>query len=144
MTYKIMIVDDEPEILQALETFLSLRGYQVSTSEDPWAALERIEFEKFHVVLLDINMPQMSGIELLRRIKCARPTVQVIMMTAYTTIQKTIECIENGAGDYVLKPFSDMEEFASIVRMSCERIARWEVVARESLRNPRDVSVHQI
>jgi DNA-binding NtrC family response regulator len=144
MAYKIMIVDDEDQILSALETFLSLRGYEVTTSNNPLEALERIEFEKFHLVLLDINMPQMTGIDMLKRIKQARPTVQVIMMTAYTTIKKTIECVEYGASDYLLKPFESLEELTDIVKLTCERVSRWEHIARESLRNPRDVTAHQI
>ena len=115
MAYKVMIVDDEDLILSSLETFLTMRGYEVHTSNNPVEALERIEFEKFHVVLMDINMPQMTGLELLKRVKTARPTVQVIMMTAYTTIQKCIECVERGASDYLLKPFEDMEQLANLL-----------------------------
>jgi DNA-binding NtrC family response regulator len=139
-----MVVDDEDSILSALDTFLSLRGYDVATSNNPVEALERIEYEKFHVVLCDINMPQMTGIDLLRKIKEARPTVQVVMMTAYTTIQKTIECVEHGASDYLLKPFEDMDELAEIIASTCARVGRWERIAKESLRNPRDVTAHKI
>jgi DNA-binding NtrC family response regulator len=144
MAYKIIIVDDEEQILKALETFFGVRGYEVVTCAEPELALERIGMEKFHVALLDINMPQMTGIEMLRRIKDSRPTVQVVMMTAYTTIEKAIECVEGGASDYLLKPFHDLDELANIVHMAAERVRRWEVVARESLRNPKDVTAHQL
>jgi DNA-binding NtrC family response regulator len=144
MACKLIIVDDEEQILSALGTFFGLRGYEVVTSRDPDDALERIRMEKFHVALLDINMPKVNGIELLRLIKEARPTVQVIMMTAYTTIEKAIECIECGACDYLLKPFQDLEEMADIVKMAADRVRRWEVVARESLRNPKDITAHRL
>jgi DNA-binding NtrC family response regulator len=144
MIYRIIIVDDEEQILRALDTFFNLRGYEVVTCSDPRTALERIRTERFHVALLDINMPQMTGIELLKEIKESRPTVQVIMMTAYTTIEKAIECVENGAADYLLKPFQNMDELAEVVRMAGDRVHRWERVACESLRNPRDVSVHRL
>ncbi|HEY3295269.1 MAG TPA: response regulator [bacterium] len=144
MAFRILIVDDEDHILQALETFFSLRGFEVTTCTDPAAALEHVRQERYHVALLDINMPQMTGIELLKRIKETRPTVQVIMMTAYTTIEKAIECVEHGASDYMLKPFHNLEELAEIVKSSGERVRRWEVVARESLRNPRDVTAHRL
>jgi DNA-binding NtrC family response regulator len=144
MVCKLIIVDDEEQILSALGTFFNLRGYEVVTSSDPSDALERIRMEKFHVALLDINMPKVNGIELLRLIKEARPTVQVIMMTAYTTIEKAIECVERGASDYLLKPFQDLEEMADIVKMAADRVRRWEVVARESLRNPKDVTAHRL
>jgi DNA-binding NtrC family response regulator len=144
MVFKIIIVDDEDQILRALETFFALRGYEVVTCADPEEALERVRMERFHVALLDINMPQMTGIELLRRIKETRPTVQVIMMTAYTTIEKAIECVEHGASDYLLKPFQDLEELAEIVRLAGDRVRRWEIVARESMRNPKDVTAHRL
>lgn len=144
MTFKIIIVDDEEQILSALGTFFSLRGYEVMTTSDPEDALERIRMEKFHVALLDINMPLVNGIELLKLIKESRPTVQVIMMTAYTTIEKAIECVERGASDYLLKPFQDLDELSNIVKMAAERVRRWEVVARESIRNPRDVTAHNL
>jgi DNA-binding NtrC family response regulator len=144
MTCKLIIVDDEEQILSALGTFFGLRGYEVVTSGDPDDALERIRMENFHVALLDINMPKVNGIELLKLIKEARPTVQVIMMTAYTTIEKAIECVECGASDYLLKPFQDLEELADIVKMAADRVRRWEVVARESMRNPKDVTAHRL
>jgi DNA-binding NtrC family response regulator len=144
MACKLIIVDDEEQILSALGTFFGLRGYEVVTSGDPDDALERIRMENFHVALLDINMPKVNGIELLKLIKEARPTVQVIMMTAYTTIEKAIECVECGASDYLLKPFQDLEELADIVKMAADRVRRWEVVARESMRNPKDVTAHRL
>jgi DNA-binding NtrC family response regulator len=144
MIYKLIIVDDEEQILSALSTFFGLRGYEVVTCTNPEEALERIRMEKFHVALLDINMPKVNGIELLRLIKESRPTVQVIMMTAYTTIEKAIECVERGASDYLLKPFQDLEEMADLVKMAAERVRRWEVVARESIRNPKDVTAHRL
>jgi DNA-binding NtrC family response regulator len=144
MAIRILIVDDEEHILQALETFFNLRGYEVTTCDNPVRALERMAQERFHVALLDINMPEMSGIELLKRIKDARPTVQVIMMTAYTTIEKAIECVEYGASDYLLKPFQNLEELADIVKASGERVRRWEIVAKESMRNPQDVTAHRL
>ena len=144
MAYRILIVDDEEHILQALETFFSLRGYDITTCSDPLDALERVRSERFHVALLDINMPQMTGIELLKQIKETRPTIQIIMMTAYTTIEKAIECVEHGASDYMLKPFHDLEELAEIVKASGDRVKRWEIVARESMRNPKDVTAHRL
>ncbi|MDD5088312.1 MAG: response regulator, partial [bacterium] len=111
---------------------------------EPGTALERVQQDTFHAALLDINMPAMTGVELLTRIKQMRPTVQVVMMTAYTTIEKAIECIERGAGDYLLKPFRDLDELARVVQQAAERAVRWEEVARESLHNPRDATVHSL
>lgn len=135
MSHRILIVDDEEEILSALETCLELQGYQVSTCSDPLQALEWVAMEKFHIVLLDINMPKLTGIEVLRRIKHGACTVQVIMITAYSTLEKAIDCWEAGASDYILKPFADLEEIGSIVRLTSERISRWEDVAKRALRD---------
>jgi len=134
MAHRILIVDDEQEILAALDTHLSLIGYEVKTCDNPEEALNLISIEKFHIALLDINMPNMTGIELLRKIKSIKPTVQVIMITAYSTLEKAIDCWEAGASDYILKPFADLDAIGSIVNLTSERIRRWEDAAKKSIR----------
>ena len=134
MAHRILVVDDEQEILAALDTHLSLIGYEVKTCDNPEEALNLISIEKFHIALLDINMPNMTGIELLRKIKSIKPTVQVIMITAYSTLEKAIDCWEAGASDYILKPFADLDAIGSIVNLTSERIRRWEDAAKKSIR----------
>ncbi|HEY9188907.1 MAG TPA: response regulator [Bacteroidota bacterium] len=134
MAHRILVVDDEQEILAALDTHLSLIGYEVKTCDNPEEALNLISIEKFHIALLDINMPTMTGIELLRKIKQIKPTVQVIMITAYSTLEKAIDCWEAGASDYILKPFADLDAIGSIVNLTSERIRRWEDAAKKSIR----------
>ena len=134
MEHKILVVDDEQEILAALDTHLSLIGYEIKTCDDPEEAFNLISIEKFHMVLLDINMPNMTGIELLKKIKSIKPTVQVIMITAYSTLEKAIDCWEAGASDYILKPFADLDAIGSIVNLTSERIRRWEDGAKKSIR----------
>jgi len=134
MAHRILVVDDEQEILAALDTHLSLIGYEVKTCDNPEEALNLISIEKFHIALLDINMPTMTGIELLRKIKQIKPTVQVIMITAYSTLEKAIDCWEAGASDYILKPFADLYAIGSIVNLTSERIRRWEDAAKKSIR----------
>ncbi len=134
MAHRILVVDDEQEILAALDTHLSLIGYEVKTCDDPEEAFNLISIEKFHIVLLDINMPSMTGIELLKKIKSIKPTVQVIMITAYSTLEKAIDCWEAGASDYILKPFADLDAIGSIVNLTSERIRRWEDGAKKSIR----------
>ena len=135
MDFKILIVDDEADILSALDTHCALLGYETKTTTDPAEALEMVQTEKFHIVLADINMPKMNGIELLRKIKAEKPTVQVIMITAFPTMEKAIDCWEYGASDYILKPFSDLEEIGDIIRLTSERIARWQEIARLSVQS---------
>jgi DNA-binding NtrC family response regulator len=134
MAHRILIVDDEQEILAALDTHLSLIGFEVKTCDNPNVAYDLIMIEKFHIVMLDINMPGMTGIELLRKIKAAKPSVQVLMITAYSTLEKAIDCWEAGASDYILKPFADLDAIGSIVNLTSERIKRWEDAAKRSIR----------
>ncbi len=134
MSHRILIVDDEEDILSALDTHCTLLGYETKTTSDPLKAIDMIELGKFHIVLSDINMPKMDGIELLRRIKETKPTVQVIMITAYTTMEKAIDCWDSGAADYILKPFSDLEQIGNIIKLTSERIRRWEDIAHSSLK----------
>lgn len=133
MAHRLLIVDDEQDILLALKTHLELLGYEVETCSDPEAALDWISREKFHIVLLDINMPKMSGIEALRQIKKHSNTIQVIMITAYSTLEKAIDCWEAGASDYILKPFANLEDIGTIVKLTSDRIIRWEDVAKKAL-----------
>ncbi len=130
---RVMVVDDEEEILVAIETFLRLHGYQVETFADPRQALARVRRESFHVILLDINMPLLDGISLLHTIKALRPGAQVVMMTAYSTLEKVRACVEAGAVDYIMKPFVDLQETLNILRLSCERVERWESAGSRSI-----------
>lgn len=134
MDHRILIVDDEPDILSALGTHCELMGYDVETTDDPMDAIQMVELEKFHIVLLDINMPKMNGIDLLRRIKSTKSNIQVIMITAYSTLNKAIDCWDNGATDYILKPFTDLDQIGEIIRLTSERIQRWEDVAHQSIK----------
>ena len=133
MEYKVLIVDDEPQFVNVLQSYLRLRGFDVTGCTDPESALEKMTEERFHVALLDINLPRMNGIQLLKRVKDISPTVQVMMMTAYSTIENAIECLESGASDYFLKPFRDLNEVATIIQSACERVGRWENVTRHSV-----------
>lgn len=134
MDHRILIVDDEPDILSALGTHCELMGYDVETTNDPMNAIQMVELEKFHIALLDINMPKMNGIDLLRRIKSTKSNIQVIMITAYSTLDKAIDCWDNGATDYILKPFTDLDQIGEIIRLTSERIQRWEDVAHQSIK----------
>ena len=134
MAHRILVVDDEQGILSALDTQLSLLGYEVVTCDNPEEAVILIEVEKFHMVLTDINMPGMTGIELLKKIKSTKPTVQVIMMTAFSSLDKAIACWEAGASDYILKPFAESDLVSDIINLTSERIKRWEIGAKKSIR----------
>ena len=108
---KIAIIDDERDILDTLEMFLKRSGkFEIETFTDPLKAINRVKNGDFELILLDIMMPQMNGIDFLREIKSASNKVKVIMMTAYSTQDKIIDCNHIGAEDYVTKPFISLRD----------------------------------
>ena len=103
---KILVVDDESEMRVALETTLKREGYHPVCVEDGKKAWERIQNETFDLIVSDVKMPRMDGVELLRAVKLHSPKTIVIMMTAYGDIDNAVETMKVGAFDYLLKPFS--------------------------------------
>ena len=126
MSANILIVDDEEGIRTSLGAYLSLEGYTVDVAEDGMKALEKLRLSKFNIVLLDINMPGMDGLETLKAVKTMDFSIQVIMITAYSTFDKTMKSLEYGASDYILKPFEDLKEILHLVKLSEERLDRWK------------------
>lgn len=111
MNKKIAIIDDEQDILDTLERFL-LRSekFDIETFSNPKNALESVKQGKFDLVLLDIMMPQMNGLDFLEEVKTTNPNQKMIMMTAYSTVDKVIQANKTGATDYVTKPFVSLRD----------------------------------
>lgn len=108
--YSIAIVDDETEILNVLSRFLVRNpNFSVNTYSNPLTALGSIEGKKYDLVLLDIMMPQMNGLEVLEKIKAKDKEQKVIMMTAYSTLDKVLKSHKEGATNYVMKPFDSLQ-----------------------------------
>jgi len=99
------VVDDDRDMCQMLEADLRLRGYDVQWSTVPQEAFERLKHEEVDVVLTDLNMPQMNGIELCERVVANRPDIPVVVITAFGSMETAIEAIRVGAFDFVTKPF---------------------------------------
>ncbi|MDC7242509.1 MAG: response regulator [Sphaerochaetaceae bacterium] len=107
----IAIVDDEQEILDMLKRFLSRREeFKIDTFLNPEAALSSLTNGKYDLIITDIMMPQMDGVELLKKIKQNNPSQKVIMMTAFSTEHRLIECDNSGADDYITKPFISLRD----------------------------------
>lgn len=105
----IIIIDDESEILTMLERFLSRSGdYTVRTFNNPLTAISSIPKDA-DLILLDIMMPQMSGIEALPKLLEKVPDAKVLMMTAYSTLDKVLNSHRYGATDYIMKPFDSLD-----------------------------------
>jgi CheY-like chemotaxis protein len=102
---KVLVVDDELEVRQVLHEFLSSRGYDVTTASGGAEAVAIIGTIKPDLVLLDVAMPDMDGVETLRRIVAIEPALAVIMVTANADISTTSKLLALGAVDYVPKPF---------------------------------------
>ena len=100
---KILIVDDESEMRVALETTLKREKFQLICAEDGKQALEKMEDDDFDLILTDVRMPKVNGLELLRAVKERSPKTQVVMMTAYGTIDNAVEAMKEGAFDYLIK-----------------------------------------
>jgi DNA-binding NtrC family response regulator len=104
MKTRILLVDDEEQFVQALSERLNLRDYDVTTALSGQDALEKIQSFNFDVVILDVLMPGVSGVEVLREIKKIKPLTEVIMLTGHATVETAIEGMKQGAYDYLMKP----------------------------------------
>ncbi len=106
---KVAIVDDEQDILEMIEKFLKRGGnFEVTSFTNPLNALSTIS-DRYDVVLLDIMMPQMNGLDVLKELRAKYPKLKVIMMTAYSTLDKVLNSHREGAIHYVMKPFFSMK-----------------------------------
>lgn len=111
MKKRIAIVDDEQDILNILEQFLKRsEKFEIELFSNPQTALSSIKSSTYDLVLSDIMMPQMDGIDFLKEIKNINPSTKVIMMTAYSTQDRMIDSQKIGADDYLTKPFISLRD----------------------------------
>ena len=101
---RLLIVDDDTSALESLSHIFRQEGYEVELAKSAEEALELLRSADFHVMLVDLRMPGMDGLDLLRTTKALRPTTEIIIMTAYGTIEKAVEAMREGAYDFVTKP----------------------------------------
>lgn len=113
---KILVIDDDPATLELLQIRLEAEGYEVAVVPDGESGLKRIESEKPSLVILDIQLPRMSGMEVLTEIKKERTPMSVVMITAYGSEDIAIESMRQGADDYLTKPIDHNELIASVKR----------------------------
>jgi DNA-binding NtrC family response regulator len=119
---KVAVVDDEPLALKHMSRILARNGYPVEIFADPAEALKRMETASFHIVLTDIRMPQMNGIQLLERIKIRHPETEVILVTGYAAIDDAVAAIKKGAFDYIEKPLTP-EKILSVLKRVMDKLA---------------------
>jgi DNA-binding NtrC family response regulator len=106
---RLMLVDDEERFLQTTKKLLAKKGYDALTAVSGAECLKKLEEELVHVVILDVKMPGMDGVETLRAIKQRFPLVEVIMLTGHATAESAVEGMKLGATDYLTKP-TDIED----------------------------------
>jgi DNA-binding NtrC family response regulator len=104
MSEKVLLVDDEVEFLNTLSERMRTRGLEVATSSTGVEALQKVEKEAYDVIVLDLMMPGVDGLEALKILKAKRPELQVILLTGHATVEKGIEAMKLGAMDFLEKP----------------------------------------
>ena len=105
---RVLVVDDEPDAVELLQEFLASKGYDVITAGEGEEALRKVKAERPHLILLDVRMPKMNGLEVLRQVRQIDKEVGVIMVTAVNEEETGRQALELGAFDYIVKPL-DLE-----------------------------------
>jgi DNA-binding NtrC family response regulator len=126
--YRILVVDDERDICRALEFLLSREGYKVATAYSGQDALKKIEAEEFDLVITDLKMEGVTGMEVLERTVVMRPNLIVVIMTAFGSVESAVEAMKKGAGDYIVKPFINED-----VKMTVKRLLEHKKVLLENI-----------
>lgn len=120
MKARVLVVDDELSMREFISILLEREGYEVLTAADASTALERISASQVDLVISDVQMPGLSGLELLSRIRESSPQTEVLLITAYSTAEQAVEAMKLGAYDYLAKPFK-VEEIKVLVHNALEK-----------------------
>lgn len=124
-----LLVDDEARFLETTRTLLEKKGYAVETAESGAEALDKMLTSKIHVVILDMKMPGMDGIETLKEIKARSPLTEVIILTGHGTVETAVTGLKSGAFDYLTKPI-DVDD---LIKKAQEAFKR-RLLAEEKIR----------
>ena len=114
----VLVVDDDPDILEYLQDFLVAEGFEVTTLADPTVAVERIRDEVFHLVVLDLMMPKLSGLDLLAQIRAVDDDIAVIILTGHPSLDTATASIQHEVSAYIHKPGSPAEFREVIARIA--------------------------
>jgi DNA-binding NtrC family response regulator len=140
---KMMLVDDEERFLSTTQKLLTKKGYDVVTAGSGAEALEILKNKSIHVVILDVKMPGMDGIETLKKIKMNFPITEVIMLTGHATVESAVDGLKSGATDYLMKPTSIDE----LIEKAEEAFNKWKLLeekirmaqSKKFMKSPREI-----
>ncbi|MGK5091597.1 response regulator [Deltaproteobacteria bacterium TL4] len=128
---KILVVDDDQDMTLILGEILKELGHKVSTASNAEDAMTLIKTEQYYIVIADIHMPNISGIELLKWVKEFNSMIQVFIMTAHSNKETIVECLSSGATDYFEKPFRS-EDIILSLHAAIYRVQKWaKIIMRE-------------
>ena len=127
MAINILVVDDELASRESLSDILSEEGYETAVAANGTEALAAIEANDFDLVMTDLRMPEMDGVELLKQIRQLRPQTLVILMTAYASVETAVGALREGAHDYMIKPLNLDDALTKIARLLESRQLAWQI-----------------
>jgi len=117
MSEKVLLVDDEKDFLDIMSERMQARGMTVKTADSGDKAMAMLEKESFDAIVMDFKMPGMDGIQALKNIKDQKPELQIILLTGYATVEKTVEAMKIGATDLLEKP-ADLEALEARIKQA--------------------------
>ena len=124
----ILVIDDEEIVRKSLASWLTEDGYEVDTAPDGPSGLAKLQAKGYAVLLVDLKMPGMNGLEVLTKAREIQPEVSLIIMTAYATVDTAVQAMKQGAFDYLVKPF-ELEELSLMVgKLTSDQALRRENV----------------
>ena len=114
---RILLVDDDADIRETMVTLLTMNDYCVTSVADGQSAIEEVKKEKFNIVITDLMMPKMTGIDVIKNLKAIDPDLQCIVITGYATVSTAVDAMKAGAYDYLMKPFNGSEVLMLLKRV---------------------------
>jgi len=122
---RILVVDDEREVISMLERNLTLEGFSVDGVENGDEAIKSMAKELYPIVILDIKLPDISGVDLIKKLKDHNPMANIVMITGYSSMDHVVNCLGGGAVDYFTKPLN-MTTFIETLKQIDQKINRWK------------------
>jgi DNA-binding response OmpR family regulator len=141
MKAKILVVDDEPTVRESLDEILRLEGYQVVSVESGDLAIKTMQNETFDLILLDLKMPGMDGIDVMRLATKIAPDTKIILLTGHGSMESAVEALRHSAHDYLIKPIPTRELLTSVERAIAQRT---ELQKKRMLLEQLDISLQRL